>query len=295
MSARIQLPKNFIIGVSLFAASAITSCKDYKPEMEQALMQRDSVIMMGMSKDSSINEFLNTLTTIETNLDSITRSQNAISMETEGKTEFSQDIRERIYQDIELINRLLQSNKELMGTLQEKLRKSNNTISSLRAMVAKLEADLINKDAQIADLNTQLTDLRLIVDGLNLALDSMSRQNIAKEQVIADQTGKLNTAYWTIGTYKELRDKNILSKEGGFLGIGKEKVLKRDFDSDNFTQVDITKTESIDINQKSATVITNHPSDTYVLEKENDMITKLVIKDPARFWKASKFLVIVTG
>jgi hypothetical protein len=254
--------------------------------MEQALMQRDSVIMMGMAKDSSINEFLNTLTTIETNLDSITRSQNAISMETEGKTEFSQDIRERIYQDIELINRLLQSNKELMGTLQEKLRKSNNTISSLRAMVAKLEADLIN---------TQLTDLRLIVDGLNLALDSMSRQNIAKEQVIADQTGKLNTAYWTIGTYKELRDKNILSKEGGFLGIGKEKVLKRDFDSDNFTQVDITKTESIDINQKSATVITNHPSDTYVLEKENDMITKLVIKDPARFWKASKFLVIVTG
>lgn len=290
-----QLPKQFIAGLIITGASIVSSCKDYKPEMEQAMMQRDSILMMSMAKDSSINEFLNTLTTIETNLDSITRSQNAISMETEGKTEFSQDIRERIYQNIDLINRLLESNKEMMSGLQEKLRKNNYTISSLREMVAKLEADLINKDAQIADLNKQLTDLRLVVDGLNLALDSMSRQNMTKEQIIADQTGKLNTAYYTMGTYKQLRDKNILSKEGGFLGIGKQQVMKRDFDSEAFTLVDITKTESIEINSKSAKVLTNHPSDTYTLEKENDMFTKLVIKDPARFWKASKFLVIVTG
>jgi hypothetical protein len=292
---QIPLPKKFVAGLMLTGISLALSCKDYKPEMEQALMQRDSVIMIGLAKDSSINEFLSTLSTIETNLDSITRSQNALTEDTQGKTEFSQDIRERIYQNIELINRLMLANREMMESLKQNLRKSNNTIASLRAMVEKLNAELINKDAQIADLNTQLTDLRLVVDGLNLAHDSMSRINMAKEQVIVDQTGKLNTAYWTIGTYKDLKARNILSKEGGFLGIGKEQILKKDFDSDGFTQVDITATQSIDINNKTAKVITNHPSDSYTIEKEGDLFTKLVIKDPARFWKASKFLVIVTG
>ncbi|HEX5001736.1 MAG TPA: hypothetical protein VFW78_04515 [Bacteroidia bacterium] len=295
MLLSIRVPKQFIAGLVLSAGSFITSCKDYKPEMEQALMQRDSVMMMSLAKDSSINEFLGTLTTIESNLDSITRSQNAISMDTDGKTEFSQDIRDRIYQNIELINRLLQTNQEMMASLKEKVRKSNYTISSLKDMIEKLNAEMINKDAQIADLNTQLTEMHLVVDGLNLALDSLSRQNMAKEQVISDQTGKLNTAYYTVGTYKDLKARNILSKEGGFLGIGKEQVLKKDFDLDGFTQIDISKTESIDINKKSVKVVTNHPSDSYSLEKDKDIVTKLVIKDQTRFWKASKFLVIVTG
>src|SRR5688500_17337138 len=75
-------------------AILMIACKDYKPEMEQALMQRDSVIFMSEAKDSSISAFLETLTEIENNLDSITLNQEAISMDTRDKVEFSKDIRE---------------------------------------------------------------------------------------------------------------------------------------------------------------------------------------------------------
>lgn len=274
-----------------------TGCKDYKPEMERALMERDSIMFMSEVKDSSINAFLATLSEIETNLDSITANQDAIAMETtDNNVEFNKDIRERINENIQVINDLLNKNKEMISALNEKLRKSNVNIASLKKMIDKLNSDIAVKDAELASLNTQLADLRLMVDNLNLSMDSLTAANQQKEAVINEKTNQLNTAYWAIGNYKQLKASNILNKQGGFLGIGKEKVLKTNFNNDGFNQIDITKVNQFDINNKSAKVITNHPTDSYTLEKDaKGVILKLEITDPTRFWKASKYLVIVTG
>lgn len=273
-----------------------TGCKDYKPEMEKALIERDSVLMMSEAKDSSINAFLGTLNEIESNLDSITQSQYAISMVSGDKIEFSQDIRERINQNIGIINELLEKNKLMLGSLNEKLRKSNINISSLKKMIEKLNADIAQKDAELTSLNTQLSDYRLMVDNLNRSMDSLNVMNQQKEEVISEKTTQLNTAYWAIGNYKQLKASSILNKQGGFLGMGKEKVLKKDFNNEGFNLIDITKVQSFDINNKNAKVVTNHPSDSYKMEKDaKGVILKLEITDPTRFWKASKYLVIVTG
>lgn len=266
--------------------------------MERALMERDSVLYMSEVKDSSINAFLSTLTEIETNLDSITQNQENIAMETKGSAdvEFNKDIRERINENITVINDLLTKNKEMIAALNEKLRKSNINISSLKKMIEKLNGDIAAKDAELATLNTQLADLRLMVDNLNHSMDSLTVQNQQKEAVINEKTNQLNTAYWAIGTYKQLKASNILNKQGGFLGIGKEKVLKTNFNNEGFNQIDVTKVNIFEINNKSAKVITNHPTDSYTMEKDaKGVILKLEITDPTRFWKASKYLVIVTG
>jgi uncharacterized coiled-coil protein SlyX len=281
----------FLVPVAILAG-----CKDYKPEMERALMERDSIMFMSEVKDSSINAFLATLSEIETNLDSITANQEAIAMETTDNVEFNKDIRERINENIQVINDLLNKNKDMISALNEKLRKSNVNIASLKKMIDKLNSDIAVKDAELATLNTQLADLRLMVDNLNLSMDSLTAANQQKEAVINEKTNQLNTAYWAIGNYKQLKASNILNKQGGFLGIGKEKVLKTNFNNDGFNQIDITKVNQFDINNKSAKVITNHPTDSYTLEKDaKGVILKLEITDPTRFWKASKYLVIVTG
>ncbi|MBL0342551.1 MAG: hypothetical protein IPP71_17605 [Bacteroidetes bacterium] len=281
---------------ALIPLAIVTSCKDYKPEMEQALVERDSVLMMSEAKDSSINAFLETLSEIETNLDSITQNQEAISMASGDKMEFNKDIRERINQNIGIINQLLEKNKLMLGSLNEKLRKSNINIGSLKKMIEQLNADIAQKDAELASLNIQLSDYRLMVDNLNRSMDSLNVMNQQKETVINDKTTLLNTAYWAIGNYKQLKASNILNKQGGFLGMGKEKVLKKDFNNDGFNLIDITKVQSFDINNKTAKIVTNHPSDSYTLQKDaKGIILKLEITDPTRFWKASKYLVIVTG
>lgn len=286
--------KKLIIFISAF--SMLTSCKDYKPEMERALMERDSIMLIGEAKDSSINTFLETLTQIESNLDSITQNQAAITEASDEKVEFNKDIRERINQNIVFINELLEKNKEMINTLNEKLRKSNYNIGSLKKMIDKLNADIAAKDSELVMLNTDLNSLRLSVDSLNNSVAELRVQNQEKETVISDKVTQLNTAYWAIGDYKQLKASNILNKEGGFLGLGKEKVLRKDFNNDGFNKIDITQVLSFDINNKSAIVVTNHPSDSYTLQKdEKGKILKLEISDPARFWKASKYLVIVTG
>ncbi len=286
--------KRLVIPICVF--SLLTGCKDYKPEMERALMERDSIQLIGEAKDSSINTFLETLTQIEANLDSITQNQEAISEASGDNVEFNKDIRERINQNIVFINELLEKNKEMLNTLNEKLRKSNYQIGSLKKMIDKLNADIAAKDSELVVLNNNLAGLRLTVDSLNVSVAELKLQNQEKSVVISTKEDQLNTAYWAIGDYKQLKASNIIDKQGGFLGMGKEQVLKKNFNNDGFNQIDITKVKSFDINNKSVKIITNHPTDTYTLEKDaKGVILKLEITDPARFWKASKYLVIVTG
>jgi hypothetical protein len=293
MPGQNTMKKIFFIGIPL---ALCAGCKDYKPEMERALMERDSVYMLSEAKDSSINAFLATLTEIETNLDSITQKQETITMETGDKTEFNKDIRSRINQDIVIINELLEKNKALVETLNTKLRNSNYNIASLKKMIDKLNGDIAVKDSELVALNTQLVEFRLTVDNMNRSMDSLHVENQQRDAVINEKITQLNTAYWSIGTYKQLKANNILNKQGGFLGLGKEKVLKSNFNNEAFNQIDITKVLSFDVNSKNARVITNHPTDSYKLEKDaKGVVTKLEITDPSKFWKASKYLVIVTG
>ena len=125
-------------------------------------------------------------------------------------------------------------------------------------------------------------------------MDTMKMEIDTKSMEIVDKTTKLHTAYYTIGTYKQLRDKKIIAKQGGFLGLGKSKSLIPDFNKDAFTQIDYTATSSIAINGKNAKMVSTHPSGSYKLQKENEKVKSIEITDPESFWKASKYLVVVT-
>jgi len=291
-----QIKIRSLVSITVVTAGLISGCKDYKPEMERALMERDSVLIISQVKDSSIGAFLETLNNIELNLDSITQRQSAIAIDSKDNVEFNKDIRERINTNIQIINELLEKNKTLMSSLNEKLRKSNIQIGSLKKMIDQLNAEMAQKDQELLALNAELENLRGVVDNMNRTVDSLHVQNRQQEIVIQDKTVQLQTAYWVKGTYKALKASNVLNKKGGFLGMGKSQVVKNDFNNDAFTQIDVTIVNKFEVNSKTAKIITNHPADSYKLEKdEKGVVTFLEVTDPTRFWKASKYLVIVTG
>jgi hypothetical protein len=132
------------------------------------------------------------------------------------------------------------------------------------------------------------------VETLNLTVDTLTAQGNEKSRLIDTQTAALHKAYYTTGTSKELVGKQVISKEGGFLGLGKSKELKDDFNTSAFTPIDITKMEKIEISAKDAELITNHPSDSYKIERTDKKEVKdLLITDPEKFWSSSKYLVVV--
>jgi hypothetical protein len=142
-------------------------------------------------------------------------------------------------------------------------------------------------------MNVRLVALNTQVEKLNTDLTASTTESESRGKTIEEQTTKLHTAYYTTGTWKELKEKQVLTKEGGVLGLGRAKVLKEDFNNKAFTSVDITKVQSIPLQSTGAQLVTNHPSDSYTIEIKGDQVSDLRILDPEKFWATSKYLVVV--
>ncbi|SRR5258706_677677 len=280
-----------ITAVAILAAG----CHNYKADVEALNKEKETLTNDTKQKNTMINEFVTSMNEIETNLNSITEKQASVNMSA-SNPEMTRSQKDRINDEIAAINDLMKTNRDKIADLQKKMKKSNSRIGEFEKMVATLTQQVDAKDKELAELNVKLNDLNGQVATLNTSVTSLTAQNDEKTKVIDDQTQKMHTAYYTKGTYKELESKKVLTKEGGFLGLGKEQKVASDFDPDAFAKVDITQTKVIPIESRNAKVITTHPSSSYVLEtkeKDKKYVTNLVINDPDQFWKASKYLVVM--
>ena len=88
-----------------------------------------------------------------------------------------------------------------------------------------------------------------------------------------------------------MQEKHIITKDGGFIGIGKTAVLNEDFNASEFKKIDITKVTNIPVTGKKISLVTSHPSNSYKVEGV-ETVEGITILDPAEFWKSSKYLVI---
>jgi DNA repair exonuclease SbcCD ATPase subunit len=245
------------------------------------------------TKDSTINDMMATFNLIQENLDEIKRRENLVSINTDGDSEMSLGKTEKINRDLQMINKLMVDNKALIESLSSKAKKSGVKISELERMIANLSKRVQSKDAEIASLKEELISMNFKVTELNQSLDEMALENMRKQKALEESIEEINTAYFAYGTYNELNEKNVLTKEGGFLGLGKQKTLKNDFNEEYFSKIDLTKTTSFLIYSKKASLVTTHPEGSYEFKGNDNQIDSLVITNPEEFWKASKYLVVL--
>ncbi|HAQ21216.1 MAG TPA: hypothetical protein DCR40_18590 [Prolixibacteraceae bacterium] len=280
----------------VLSVMVIASCGQHKKEIARMQAKQDSIAQLGVQKDNSILEFIGAMNEIQMNLDSIKSIEKLVSVQTASGIELKAEAKKRIIEDIYQINDLLQKNKELVKTLQGKLRASNVKIAELENMISLLNKQMGEKDAEIATLKQELEELHINVAGLNQKIEKITTESEAtikaKTQTINEQTIAMNTAFYAFGTKKELEEKNVIEKEGGVLGLGKTIQLKKDFNRDYFMKIDIREFNELPLNSKKAKVITTHPADSYHLTGVKT-VESLVIDKPEEFWKASKYLLIV--
>jgi len=283
--------------IASFALLTFVGCqnKEQDEELERLRQLNIELTQESASRDSAINSFMEALNEIEDNLSEVKQKQTSITMSAKGNGEIEGTTKDRINEDILFINDLLDENKKKIASLQSKLKNSNFKLNELEKLIAKMNEQILEKDMEIGALKEQLTKMNFQIAELSTTVDTLKREGAVKAKVIEQQSTKINTAHYAVGTFKELRTNNVLDKEGGFLGIRRSKVVKDDFNHDYFTSIDITKVKSIPINGKDAKLITNHAPDSYSIEKDekNKKYAKsITIKNPERFWKASKYLVI---
>ena len=127
-------------------------------------------------------------------------------------------------------------------------------------MIENLEKQLAERDAQINVLKDELAKLDIVVENLTAQVDMLAAESEGKSKVIEEKISELNTGYYIIGTEKNLKEAKIITKEGGFIGMGKTANINKDFEEGAFNKIDITKTNTVVLNSKKAKIVTDHPS-----------------------------------
>jgi hypothetical protein len=236
-------------------------------------------------QDSSIQSFIQGFNEIQDNLDVIKEKEKIVTSNSKD-AETRKNKEEQIVADIQAMYDIMNKNKQQLASMKAKLNKSNKKNAELEKFITRLTSDIEAKDAQINDLKTQLEQLNVELTNLNTSYQEVTQESAVK-------TEKLNTGYYAFGTAKELIKNNVLTKEGGFIGIGKSQKVKEDFNKNYFTKVDITNTQEIVLGAKKAKIVTTHPAGSYKIEGKDGKAEKLVITNTDDFWSASKYLVIV--
>ena len=280
---------------------SLVSCHNYKRDAGQLTVVRDSLQNEVNIKDTSIVEFLSDFNKIQESLDSIKQLENLITVKSAQSREMNQRQRDLILEDIALLNALIQKNKEEVSSLQRRLNSANSRVGTLDAMVVELEKMTSNlgrqveeRDAEIYALAQQIQKQDIDISLLNQRVLEADNENQVKAETIHNQTVQLNTAYYAFGSNKELKANEIIEKSGGLLGIGRTALIKESFNRDYFTEIDIRDVDYIPLMVKKADIVSVHPAGSFHISGNRTADT-LYIDNKAEFWKASKYLVVLTN
>ena len=274
----------------IFAMCAMTlaSCNEGAKKAEnQARAERDSLNQVIAQKDDEINDMMTTLIDIEEGFREITEAQNRVTLAKNGE---GTNTKQRITENFQFIQSMMQQNKDLIAKLQQQVRESSFKSDKLKKIIADLTETMEKKDQQIAEMKEQLElknihigELKYTINSMREDAQAMQDENEAQAKTINAQDKQLNTAWYACGTEKELKGQQILVKG---------KVLQGNFNKDYFTKIDIRVDNTIKLYSKSAKLLTTHPSSSYTLQPDANKQLTLRITDPQAFWSTSKYLVV---
>lgn len=290
------MKKSIIILLAFIAVS----CHNYKEDAERLEIKVDSLQNVAEQKTETIENFLDDFTAIQANLDSIKKMEEMIDMPEEPEERIADNRKERIQADILAINTLLEENRELITSLRRRLSNANlqsgkleNMVNDLEKLTENLEGRIKQKDTEIADLSQQVQAQSEDINVLQERIETMTETTARQLDSLRLREAELNKAYYTTGSVSDLKDMNVVEREGGILGIGSTPVVREDFAREMFTQVDIREFDYLPLDSRKADVISVHPIDSYHISGENSADT-LFVDNAERFWSASKYLVVVT-
>jgi len=272
----------------LLSVTLVWSCSNPKQDEEVARLKEKNAELISNQdgRDSVVGHYVGTLLEIEDQLAQLKQKEQLLRLNS-NDPEFRKTKAEQIVDDIELLGKQLQSQRERIYKMNEEMKESDVRIVQLERLSARMARKLNKKEQEVEELKLELKNLN---DQMSFLFEEYDKRLLEKDTLKAN----LHTAYYAYGTFKELKEHQVLTKGGGFIGIGGAQKLKEDFNKDYFTQVDTRELMEVPLNAKKVKLITSHPSDSYEMTGGDKSVEKLKILDVEKFWSVSKYLVIQT-
>lgn len=281
-----------IVSSAVLSALMFTSCSQSVQEMKDEIDSLTAKLELQESQLQSTNTFIDLM---NVSMDSVVMADGLfiIGADQEGVPSNAAKMKA----NIDAYGEMLKNQRQRIEELEQQIVDNEDAASKkMKAMIAKMKAQIDAKDAEIAKLKEEIANNRLNIEELerrNTALThdvaNLSEQNRAQQSEINRVTAKLNSGYYIIGTKKELKAMGLVS--GGSI-FKKAKLELEDVNVYNFNKINIIKTTSIQVPGKSPKILTAAPKDSYSFQDNGNGTTTLVIQDTNRFWSLSNFLVI---
>jgi hypothetical protein len=188
-----------------------------------------------------------------------------------------------------------------VGETENRLNESQRRIRSLTTLSDSLRATL---DSAVTNLQTLVETQKSTIVALTDQVNTLQTENVALRDTVANVTERENTVYYVIGTKDELKQKGIITEEGGSRVLfvlwrtGRTLNPARELDPSLFHV----------INKRQVTEIRLDPAAEYRIASRQDLnqlatppdpdgkihgVSSLQIGAPEQFWRNSKFLIIV--
>ena len=282
--------------ILVLPAILLIACNGREKELEA---QNAELAKIGEQKDAEISSFLSAMNAIQENLDSIKEKENIITAMAIEDVENPNAREEMIVEDILLIYDKMQENKRMLEKLNKDLESSSIYNAELARTIKALKQRIETKDAEISSLKEELAKSDIVIDNMMADLDKLALENARKlelirekEEVLVEKEEEIQKGYFIVGTSKDLVEKNIIIKQGGFLGMGRIPKISEDASLEHFDQINILDDRSFDIGAKKATLVSSHPAHTYEFFGDTN-IDSLVVDDPEAFWQHTKVMVVL--
>jgi hypothetical protein len=281
-----------VVGIGL------TIILDKKAQVEQLSTRNANLNTTIQERDSLVSDMAGTFDEIEKNLTFVREKRGNLTLTT---AEGNKTKKEILVEDIRLMNEMLKESSKKIEELDKKLKSTGFEIKSFKNKIAELNKNILEQENNIKLLTAELEqrDVKIAEMDNQIAVmhtDILSKSDTIsiKSQIIEGKDNELNKAYFVSGSTRELLEKGVIRREGGFLGLGKSKDLKDDPNETYFSELDQRTTQSLPIHSKKAHLITEHPDSSYKFIFEDDQVAYLQIEDPSEFWKLTRYLVVET-
>lgn len=270
------------------AALVLFSCGENTNAYKELQAKLDSVTRINDSYEADLAETDSLVANVLTNFQDISTAEKMIDVNPRG--EMSQTQKERIKNNVTLINDKLRASTEALDALTQKLAAGGTENKRLRHTIAALKKDLEVQRQRIIALTEELQrkDLAIgaldsIVTTLGQDVERLNETTAKQASTLATQDKEMHTVRYCVGTKSDLKDFKLL--QGG-------RLVTDGADLSYFTTADQRRLSQIPLYSRDAKILTTHPASSYVLIADGEKNLTLNIKDHKAFWSASRMLVI---
>ena len=249
-----------------------------------------NVIGANMAEMDEMNLFLDA---VNTSMDSVVNMEGGI-LRTSGESPMSK--KEQIKQNLEAYKMMLERQRERISILEAKLKDGDAKSKKMLQTIQALKKQIEEKDKTIVELTEELekrkfdiVTLKSHVDKLNTNVAQLKEEKAEQEKALEAQSDMLNEAYVVIGSKKELKAAGLMT--GGSL-FKKSKLDMSKVNASAFRKIDIRNVKSFKIPANRYEILSQMPSGSYKVSKNDDGTSTLTITDATRFWSVTNYLVI---